>query len=132
MTTLPIPVRADKDFGIDPVLVCDPSSSTIGNFSNEDEYFLLRAFRTFSGAAASLEHAYGVLRSEVASLRSELEKSNSGLAASLEENRQMGAYLDRILQTLPCGLIVISSGGHITKANLEAIRLLRTSLLSQK
>ena len=45
----------------------------------KDERFLLRAFRTFSQAAASLEHSYGELRSEVERLRRELEETHAKL-----------------------------------------------------
>jgi two-component system, sensor histidine kinase FlrB len=90
----------------------------------EDEQFLLRAFRTFSQAAASLERSYGMLRGEVERLRQELEQSNSDLARSLEENRGMREHLNRILEGLPCGVLVISNDGKISRANPEALHLL--------
>ena len=125
MTTLPISVSADGDLGA-ASLRCSSeiSKADIANDSGEDEHSLLRAFRTFSGAAASLEQAYGNLRLEVGWLRVELEKSNSGLASSLEENRRIRLHLDRILQALPCGLMVLSRDGKLAKANPEAARLL--------
>jgi two-component system sensor histidine kinase FlrB len=91
---------------------------------NEDELFLLRAFRSFAEAAGSLEHSYGLLRTEVERLRRELEKSNSDLAQSLEENRGMRTHLDRILEGLPCGVIVAAGDDSISRANPEALRLL--------
>ncbi len=97
---------------------------TIGNPNTEDEQFLLRAFHTFSEAAGSLEKSYATLRSEVGRLRQELEESNRDLAHSLEENRSVRAHLDRILEGLPCGVLVISCDGQITRANPEACRLL--------
>lgn len=100
------------------------SNSSIGNPSVEDEHFLLRAFRSFADAAGSLEQSYGRLRVEVERLRRELEKSNSDLAQSLEENRSMRAHLDRILEGLPCGVIVVAGNGQISRANPEALRLL--------
>jgi two-component system sensor histidine kinase FlrB len=88
-----------------------------------DEQFLLRAFRSFAEAAGSLEHSYGLLSGEVTRLRQELEESNSGLAQSLEENRRMREHLDRILEGLPCGVLVVGEG-KILRANPEARRLL--------
>lgn len=99
----------------------------IGNPPGEDEQFLLRAFRSFSAAADSLERSYARLREEVERLRRELETSNRDLARSLEENRNMREHLDRILEGLPCGVLVVSSSGQITRANPEAIRLLELS-----
>jgi len=89
----------------------------------EDEQFLLRAFRSFSAAAGSLERSYGQLRGEVERLRRELEESRAGLEQSLEENRSMRAHLDRILEGLPCGVMVVLPEGKIARANPEALRL---------
>jgi PAS domain S-box-containing protein len=93
----------------------------------EDEQFLLRAFHSFAEAADSLERSYGVLRSEVARLRGELEQSNAGLERSLEENRSMREHLDRILEGLPCGVLVAKSEGTISRVNPEGRRLLGLS-----
>ena len=89
-----------------------------------DEQHLLRAFRTFAETAGSLERFYSELRAEVARLRYELEESHAGLARSLEENRCMRQHLDRILESLPCGVVVVSSAGEITHLNPEGKRLL--------
>jgi signal transduction histidine kinase len=90
----------------------------------ESEQFLLQAFRSFAEAADSLERSYGQLRSEVARLHGELEQSNAGLQRSLEENRQMRHHLDRILDGLPCGVLVAGADGGITLVNPEGRRLL--------
>ena len=100
------------------------SSSNIGQKNVEDEQFLLRAFRSFAAAADSLEQSYGRLRTEVEGLRRELNKSNSKLAESLEENRSMRTHLDRILEGLPCGVVVVDHNEQISRANPEALRLL--------
>jgi two-component system sensor histidine kinase FlrB len=90
----------------------------------ESEQLLLEAFRSFAGAADSLERSYGMLRSEVARLNGELEQSNADLRGSLEENRRMREHLDRILDGLPCGVLVAESNGAISLMNPEARRLL--------
>jgi two-component system, sensor histidine kinase FlrB len=121
MTSLPMPTWSDQ------APVCPSAAEpklTIGNLNAEDEQFLLHAFHTFSEAAGSLEKSYATLRSEVGRLRQELEKSNRDLAQSLEENRSVRAHLDRILEGLPCGVLVVSCDGQITRANPEACRLL--------
>ena len=81
MTSLPMPVS------VTPAVIRLPGVADA--CPSESEQFLLRAFRNFADASASLERSYGMLRSEVTRLRGELEQSNAGLALSLKENRQM-------------------------------------------
>ena len=88
---------------------------------------LERAFQTFSAAAGSLEISYGQLHSEVLRLRFELERTNSDLAKSLEENAEMRRYLARVLESLPCGVIVVDPQGWPRITNPEARRLLSTA-----
>ena len=95
----------------------------IGVSASEDEQFLLRAFRSFSQAAGSLEHSYQTLSAEVERLRCELEKSNSDLARSLEENRSMRQHLDCILEGLPCGVLVVTSDGGTSAVACGQARL---------
>jgi two-component system, sensor histidine kinase FlrB len=89
-----------------------------------DEQFLLQAFTSFADAAGSLERSYSLLRAEVGRLRQELEESNGGLARSLEENRTIRQHLDRILEGLPCGVLVVADNGEISRVNPEGRRLL--------
>src|SRR5258708_13058945 len=90
----------------------------------EKEQVLLQAFSSFAEAANSLERSYGLLRAEVTRLSKELEDSNSGLVRSLEENRRMRQHLDRVLESLPCGVLVLANGGEISDVNPEGRRLL--------
>jgi signal transduction histidine kinase len=92
--------------------------------AGEKQQFLLEAFRSFADAAVSLEHSYALLRSEVVRLHGELEQSNAGLGRSLEENRRMREHLDRILDGLPCGVLVEECEGAISRLNPEGRRLL--------
>ena len=105
-------------------LVSSPAVPSLEGSKGESEQFLLQAFRSFAEAADSLERSYGMLRSEVARLHGELEQSNAGLARSLEQNRQMRQHLDRILDGLPCGVLVAKSDGAISLLNPEGRRLL--------
>lgn len=121
MTSLPMPENCGEP---QTVAALPLPKLSIGNMAGDDEQFLLRAFRSFSAAAGSLERSYAKLREEVERLRRELEISNRDLALSLEENRNMREHLDRILEGLPCGVLVVSENGQITRANPEAMRLL--------
>jgi len=117
MTSLPMPSCLATAVTMPP-----PGSEDAAR--GESERFLLQAFRSFAEAADSLERSYGMLRSEVARLRGELKESNAGLQRSLEENRRMRQHLDRILDGLPCGVLVAKSDGAISLLNPEGRRLL--------
>ncbi len=84
---------------------------------------LARAFRSFTEAAGSLERTYGQLQGQVAHLRQELEVTNRNLTVSLEENRRMRERLRRILEGLPCGVLVLEGEKRIAILNPEARRL---------
>jgi two-component system sensor histidine kinase FlrB len=117
MTSLPMPACLSAATAI-PLRVGSETSR------GESEQFLLQAFRSFAEAADSLERSYGMLRAEVARLRAELEQSHAGLQRSHEENRQMRQRLDRILDGLPCGVLVARPDGAISLVNPEGRRLL--------
>lgn len=86
---------------------------------------LTRAFLTFTQAAGSLERSYTQLQTEVARLHQELQRTNSELERSLEENERMRGYLSRVLESLPCGVVVMSDDGGTQVINTEARKLLK-------
>jgi two-component system, sensor histidine kinase FlrB len=88
------------------------------------EASLVRAFASFTEAAASLERSYSELQTEVARLRPALDQTNRDLAASLEENHRVRQHLKSILEGLPCGVLVTEADGSVSIANPEARRLL--------
>ena len=92
--------------------------------ARDPDHPLARAFASFTEAAGSLERTYGQLQGQVAHLRQELEVTNRDLAKSLEENHRMRGRLRRILEGLPCGVLVVESGTRISILNPEAARLL--------
>ena len=99
--------------------------------SRDPEHPLARAFASFTEAAGSLERTYGQLQGQVTHLRQELEVTNRDLATSLEENRRMRERLRRILEGLPCGVLVLEGGSRISTLNPEAIRLRRWQVWNQ-
>jgi nitrogen-specific signal transduction histidine kinase len=90
----------------------------------DSEHPLARAFASFTEAAGSLERTYGQLQGQVAHLRQELEVTNRDLANSLDENRRIRERLRRILEGLPCGVLVMEAGSRISILNPEGARLL--------
>ena len=87
---------------------------------------LTRAFLTFTQAAGSLEKSYTHLQAEVSRLHAELQRTNSELERSLEENARMRGYLTRVVESLPCGVLVVNATGTLQIMNPEARRLLGT------
>ena len=85
---------------------------------------LRRAFLTFTQAAGSLEKSYTQLQGEVSRLRHELQRTNAELERSLEENARVRGYLARVLENLPCGVLVMSAEGKLQVINPEARKLL--------
>jgi PAS domain-containing protein len=85
---------------------------------------LTRAFLTFTQAAGSLEKSYTQLQAEVARLHLELQRTNSELERTLEENARVRGYLSRVVENLPCGVLVVSAKGALQIINPEARRLL--------
>ena len=85
---------------------------------------LAAAFASFTQTAGALETTYTKLQAEVGRLRHELENKNRSLAQSLEENQRMRTYLARIVEGLPCGVLVFDSGMNLRMINPAASRLL--------
>lgn len=85
---------------------------------------LAEAFDAFMATAGRMEASYSQLQSEVARLRRELEERNAALTSSLAENKNIRAALKRILDSLPCGVIVIDGNDGVVLINPEAGQLL--------
>jgi len=90
-----------------------------------DRGALAHAFRTFTQAAGSLEKSYAQLQGEVARLRGELAFANTELSRSVEENARVRGFLTRVLEGLPCGVVVTDSLRRPRMVNPEARRLLQ-------
>jgi signal transduction histidine kinase len=87
--------------------------------------FLADAFSEFISASATLESSYRDLQQEVARLGSELSQRNIELSRSLEENSRMRAALQQMLDSLPCGIVVLDRAQHVVMINPEGRRLLK-------
>ncbi len=86
--------------------------------------FLADAFSEFISAANRLEDSYRELQKEVVQLRTELEDRNVALQSSLAENERMRIALQHILDSLPCGVVVLEKDRKIAMMNPEAAQLL--------
>ena len=85
---------------------------------------LAEAFADFIGVSAKLEQSFRELQHEVAQLNGELAAQNAALEASLRENEGIRLALVDIVDSMPCGVLVLGREGRILRMNPEACRLL--------
>ena len=86
---------------------------------------LLARFDEFIDSASRLEVSHRELQEEVIRLRRELEERNQALEQSLREVESTRRVLLRLLEALPCGVVLLDTAGEKPLiANPEAQRLL--------
>ena len=85
---------------------------------------LADAFWGASFAASRLEKSYQELQKEVTQLHAVLAERNQALCSSRAGNAQVKLTLRKIVDSLPCGVLVVDGSRRITLMNPEASRLL--------
>jgi len=85
---------------------------------------LADAFTEFISASSQLEASYRDLQQEVAHLSLELAERNAALSGSLAENDRMRAALQQMIDSMPCGVLVLDTAETIVMINPESRRLL--------
>ena len=85
---------------------------------------LADAFSEFISASSLLEASYRDLQREVRQLSFELAERNAALTRSLAENDRMRAALQQIIDSMPCGVLVLDTAETIVMINPEGRRLL--------
>ncbi len=86
---------------------------------------LADAFSEFISASSLLEDSYRDLQGEVAHLGLELAERNAALTRSLAENDHMRAALQEIIDSMPCGVLVLDTDESIVTINPEGRVLLQ-------
>jgi PAS domain S-box-containing protein len=81
-------------------------------------------FSEFISAATRLEDSYRKLQGEVSELGLELSERNAALNTSLAEIERMRLALQQIVDSMPCGVLVVDRDGEISMINPESVRLL--------
>ena len=71
-----------------------------------------------------MEASYRELQHEVAHLSVELAERNAALTRSLAENNRMRATLQQMIDSMPCGVLVLDAAETIVIINPEGRRLL--------
>ncbi len=106
-----------------------PSSHAIpikrpGAESLQTPRLLADAFSEFISASSVLESSYRDLQREVSRLSAELSNRNAALTSSLADNDRMRAALQQMLDSMPCGVLVLNHAGQIVMINPECRHLL--------
>jgi two-component system sensor histidine kinase FlrB len=115
------PVHAPVDLaGMDPQLHEKDDFVT----KAESAIHLAAAFSEFISASSRLESSYRQLQEEVSDLRLELLARNAALNTSLADNERMRLHLQQIVDSMPCGVLVLDRDGEISMINPESGRLL--------
>ncbi len=113
----------DLEIGVQTLLEVDYGSSRASE-EPPSPGILADAFSEFIAAAARLEGSYAELQGQVAHLSLELAERNAALNASLAENERMRAALQQIVDSMPCGVLVLENDGTLSMINPEGMRLL--------
>lgn len=85
---------------------------------------LAEAFSAFIETSSRLEESYRELQGEVKALSAELAERNQALKASVNENELMRLSLQAIVDSMPCGVLVMNDAGDVSTINPECGRLL--------
>jgi len=88
---------------------------------------LLEAFQMFTQASSSLETAFQQLQARTRRLSDELAAKNRELKKSLREKEEAQNFLARILESLPCGVLVVDETGKVSHCNPVATQILGQS-----
>lgn len=107
-----------------PALSAGPAELTDTAVQAQRASMLASAFSEFMAASSRLEESYRDLQAEVNELRLELSERNAALRISLAENERMRGALQQIVDSMPCGVVVVSGDHEISMMNPESIHLL--------
>jgi PAS domain S-box-containing protein len=109
---------------INPPLTDVPSGGDEFEMQARNAVLLAGEFAEFITAASRLETSYRALQEEVSQLGQELSERNAALNTSLAENERMRQALQQIVDSMPCGVLVMDCEGQISMINPECRRLL--------
>jgi signal transduction histidine kinase len=93
--------------------------------SLQSPQLLADAFSEFISASSLLEGSYRDLQREVGHLGTELAERNAALTRSLAENEAMRGVLQQMIESMPCGVLVLDTAENIVTINPEGRELLQ-------
>ncbi|MBN2701361.1 MAG: sensor histidine kinase [Methylohalobius sp. ZOD2] len=103
-----------------------------GTHDRETEYRKLQdAFELFNQLSRTLTDSYRELEGQVARLNRELAAARSERLKALTEKEKLATKLQRLLEVLPGGVIVLDGQGRINECNPAAVQLLGEPLVGE-
>jgi PAS domain S-box-containing protein len=118
-----VPERVDE-LDTDATALGHQDTKTESGMQASSAAILAGEFSEFISAAKQLEKSYCKLQGEVSELGHELTERNVALNASLAEIECMRMDLQQIVDSMPCGVLVLDHDGEISIINPESRRLL--------
>ncbi|WP_457673229.1 sensor histidine kinase [Thiolapillus sp.] len=82
------------------------------------------AFQAFNQLSMQLSSSYDGLQSKVAELTRELNKARDEKYRELKEKERLADQLEKLLQALPAGVLVLDGEGRVRDANRQAREML--------
>jgi two-component system sensor histidine kinase FlrB len=89
------------------------------------------AFEAFNQIGVQLASSYGELQQRVVSLTKELSEARTEKLRQLAEKERVAARLEKLLEALPGGVLVLDAQGMVLEANPGAYQLLGEHLLQR-
>ena len=89
------------------------------------------AFLAFNQLSAQLSSSYSELQNQVVKLTRELNRARDEKVRELEEKERLADKLDKLLQALPAGVLVLDQRGCVRDANRLARNMLGTDLVGR-
>jgi len=99
--------------------------------SLDDPEKLRQAFEVFNRLSHTLTESYRELESQVARLNRELAAARSERLKTLTEKEKLANRLQRLLELLPGGVVVVDGEGRIVECNPAAVHLLGEPLVGE-
>ncbi|BCX81638.1 two-component system, sensor histidine kinase FlrB [Methylomarinovum caldicuralii] len=93
---------------------------------------LKQAFEVFNQLSQTLTDSYRELENQVARLNRELAAARSERLKTLTEKEQLANKLQRLLEALPGGVVVVDDEGVVVECNPAAVQLLGEPLLGER
>lgn len=87
------------------------------------------AFEAFNQISVQLASSYGDLQQQVASLTEELSQARMETLNQLAEKERVAERLEKLLQALPGGVLVLDDRGRILEVNPGAYQLLGNDII---
>lgn len=92
---------------------------------------LEQSFRLFNQMSEALTHSYQEVEEKVTRLQEQLATAQSERLQELEEKERLSQKIERVLQLLPAGVLILNGANVVIEANTAARQLLGQDLVGE-